>query len=333
VFCWLTCAAAPTQAPAAEPPAKEEPPSDMTKQLKWRYDDLPPIQEKNPMQWSAWQSPDDVLSDLDKLGEENKMRPFLIKAGEEQKTYVGLEEVKKALTPQLKWMFADMSDFSTAKHNPFRWSSNEGVEALVAEMQKLDDKDKKRKVCIRAATEDREYESINACLIVISPSVNWMFDDLPDQKFAYHNPFRWTGHDNMEAAYTHMQLMTEDDLARPIIVREGGKETKFESVKKAIGDLAPLVGKGGGEGEWSMEHAFEIAKKGEEDKFQGKAARLHTGDIDSVHAAVESLNAAGLKCPMGICVMWSESHDAYYLLFRTDMKEKAFSNFDIGTDS
>lgn len=294
---------------------------------------MPPLQENNPLQWSAWESPDDVLADLDKLGEDNKMRPILIKAGEELKTYFGVEEAKKALTPQLKWMFADMKDYSVAKHNPFRWSANEGAEAMVEEMQKLSDKDKKRKVCIRAATEDREYESVNACLVVISPSVNWMFADLPDQKFAYHNPFRWSGHDNMEDAYTHMQLMSEEDLARPIIVREGGKETKFDNVRKAFEALAPLVGKGGGEGTWSMEHAFEIGKKGEEDKFQGKAARLHTGEIDSVHAAVDSLNDGGLKCPMGICVMWSVSHDAYYLLFRTDKKDKAFSDFDLGSES
>jgi len=319
-------AAAPVPAPAAE-----EPPSDLTKQVKWRYADLSPLQEKNPMTWSSWQTPDDVLAELSKLSEDDQKRPFSIKAGEELKDYNNADLVKEALTPMLRWMYADLSDFSAAKHNPFRWSSNEGLDTLVAELQKLGDEDKKRKVCIRTPSEDREYESVVEALKIISPAVNWMFDDYSNMKMEYHNPFRWTGHDNIEEAYTRMQLMSEEDLARPVIVREGGKETKIESARKAIEELAPLVGKGGGEGDWSMEAAFELAKKGEEEKFQGKAARLHTGEVDSVTKCVEGLNEGSIKCPYGICIMWSESHDAYYLMYRSDMKEKAFANFDLGS--
>ena len=165
-------------------------------------------------------------------------------------------------------------------------------------------------------------------LKLISPAVNWMFGDLPDKD--YRNPFRWNGHENLEAAYTAMQFLTEEELARPIICREGGRETKFEHVLKAIQELAPLVGKGGSEGNWAVEQIAKLCGQDEASIFQGKVARLHTGEIDSVRLAVDALNEEKLKCPSGMCVMWSDTIGSFCLLYRTDMKDTAYSTFNLG---
>lgn len=83
-----------------------------------------------------------------------------------------------------------------------------------------------------------------------------------------------------------------------------------------------------GEGIWSTDNgAFEICKQGEENTFQGRAAQLRTGEIEGVRAVVQSLNEGILACPEGICVVWSVSRNAYFLLFRADKREEAATAF------
>lgn len=322
-------AAAPPALPpaAAVPEVPEEAPPDFHKQLKWRYQDLPPVQEGNPFQWSSYEGPDEVLADMDKLSEDNQLRPILVRAEDEEKTYSNAEELRKALTPEFHWMFGDMHDVEVARHNPFRWSPNEGLEAVIADLQRLSDAEKQRKVIVKVRREEYEYSSVNEVLRVLSPSVNWMFADLSGGE--YHNPFRWSGNESLEDAYEDMQLLNEEDLARPVIVREGGHERTYTSVAECLAQLAPLVGKAGGAGDWCLENTWQIAQKGEEHIFEGKAAVLHTGGSGSVSKAVADLNLGTLKCPAGISVMWSDSHDAYFLLYRSDMQAEASSKFDM----
>lgn len=239
--------------------------------------------------------------------------------------YTNAEELRKALTPEYQWMFGDLRDVELARHNPFRWSPREGLEAMIADLQKLSDAEKQRKVLVKVRKEEYAYSSVNEVLTVLSPSVNWMFADL--SKVQYHNPFRWTGNESMEDAYAAMQLLDEKDLARSVIVREGGHERTYTSVAECLTQLAPLVGKAGGAGDWCLEHTWEIAQKGEEHVFEGKAALLHTGGGGSVSKAVADLNMSTLKCPAGMAVVWSDGHAAYFLLWRSDMHDEATSKF------
>lgn len=183
------------------------------------------------------------------------------------------------------------------------------------------------RIIVKVVREEYEYSSVNEVLLVLSPSVNWMFADLSGEQ--YHNPFRWSGNESLEDAYDDMQLLNEEDLARPVIVREGGHERTYTSVAECIAQLAPLVVKAGGAGEWCLENTWQIALKGEEDIFEGRAALLHTGGSGSVSKAVADLSLGTLKCPAGTCVMWSDSREAYFLLFRSDMQAEARSNFNI----
>merc|ERR1719329_1755675 len=111
---------------------------------------------------------------------------------------------------------------------------------MIADFQKLSDAEKQRRVIVQVRKEEYDYSSINEVLRVLSPSVNWMFADLSSEQ--YHNPFRWSGNESLEDAYEDMQLLNEEDLARPIIVREGGHEKTYASVTECLAQLAPLVG-------------------------------------------------------------------------------------------
>merc|ERR1740123_1535927 len=103
---------------------------------------------------------------------------------------------------------------------------------------------------------------------------------------------------------------------------------------------------------WSTTQAFRLCAEGEEDRFAGspknmgrngvitdfflvarpdlegdgsvtatKARLLDTNVVSSVSSAVDQLNKGGLVCQEGLCVVFSSSMQAYFLLYRQDMKE------------
>jgi hypothetical protein len=231
----------------------------------------------------------------------------------------GCEKLRKVITPQFHWMFGDMDDVEVARRNPFRWSANEGLEAMIAEMQGLSDGEKQRKVIVKVFKEEYEFSNIEEVLHAVSPSVLHCWGDLSSEQ--YLNPFRWSGNESLEDAYEDMQLLNEENLARPVILREGGNERRYASVTECLTQLEQLVG---GAGKWCVENSWQIALKGEENIFEGRVPLLQTG---SVKKAVDDLTAGTLKCPAGLAVMWSDSRQAYFVLFRSDKKHRVRAKF------
>merc|ERR1719414_1343813 len=51
--------------------------------------------------------------------------------------------------------------------------------------------------------------------------------------------------------------------------------------------------------------------------------------MNSVQAAVDTLNIDGNRCPGGICIVFSERRRRYVLLYRADMKVQAMNLFNL----
>jgi len=81
------------------------------------------------------------------------------------------------------------------------------------------------------------------------------------------------------------------------------------------------------DGPWSVNQTFRVCGEGEEATFVGQARLLDRTVFTSVSQAVEHLNYGTLACPEGICVVFSASSRAYYLLFRPELRDFAYSRF------
>jgi serine/threonine protein kinase len=78
---------------------------------------------------------------------------------------------------------------------------------------------------------------------------------------------------------------------------------------------------------WSVTQTFRVCGVGEESVFLGQARLLDRHTITSVSMAVEHLNYGMLSCPEGFCIVWSASNRFYYILFRPELKDFAYSKF------
>mmetsp|Transcript_108523 Transcript_108523/g.305895 ORF Transcript_108523/g.305895 Transcript_108523/m.305895 type:complete len:260 (+) Transcript_108523:109-888(+) len=83
-------------------------------------------------------------------------------------------------------------------------------------------------------------------------------------------------------------------------------------------------------GEWSTECTYTIGPEGNEAVFTGKAPLLDRGTYGSVVATVASLNnneVPGVEC--GYCVIFSNSKQNYFMLWRSDKEVEAFTALGI----
>merc|ERR1712113_119132 len=72
---------------------------------------------------------------------------------------------------------------------------------------------------------------------------------------------------------------------------------------------------------WSVNVTYCIgAEIGSPD--EGAIQRLDVSKHSSVSKAVEALNSGDVKCDSGLCIVYSDSHMAYFLLIRSDKKDE-----------
>eukprot|EP00933_Yihiella_yeosuensis_P027402 TRINITY_DN212_c1_g1_i1.p1 TRINITY_DN212_c1_g1~~TRINITY_DN212_c1_g1_i1.p1 ORF type:complete len:249 (+),score=51.50 TRINITY_DN212_c1_g1_i1:87-833(+) len=86
-------------------------------------------------------------------------------------------------------------------------------------------------------------------------------------------------------------------------------------------------------GNWSVDFTYTLGPVGSEDMFSGKAQLLDKSVYSSVSAVVDSLNQGVPSVPEGYCVVFSNSKQNYFLLWREDKEAEAFAVLGIGTDS
>lgn len=78
-------------------------------------------------------------------------------------------------------------------------------------------------------------------------------------------------------------------------------------------------------GGWSTEQAYALGQSGEEHYFEGKAMLLDLATWSSVSVAIEALNGGILVMEVGYCVIFSNSKQMYYLLWRQDKETEAWA--------
>jgi len=85
---------------------------------------------------------------------------------------------------------------------------------------------------------------------------------------------------------------------------------------------------------WSVDQTATLGNKGDEKRFTGKVELLKTDVYTSVAKAVEALNSpdGGVACLEGMCVVLSQSRSQYFLLYRKDVKDKAFKLLNLKDD-
>jgi hypothetical protein len=75
---------------------------------------------------------------------------------------------------------------------------------------------------------------------------------------------------------------------------------------------------------WGPEKCVELGPKGCEHQFKNKMTLLNPEVYKSVKAACEAINAGKLEMPKeGYCVIFSERHQKYFLMFRADKEQEA----------
>jgi len=75
---------------------------------------------------------------------------------------------------------------------------------------------------------------------------------------------------------------------------------------------------------WSVTQTVRLGTEGDEDRIIcGQTRLLDPSLVRSVSGAVEQLNKGAVRCPEGLCVVYSASSRAYFLLYRCDMRELA----------
>lgn len=75
-------------------------------------------------------------------------------------------------------------------------------------------------------------------------------------------------------------------------------------------------------GTWSLDQTYGLGPEGCEYLFQGKVQVLD-GSYNSVSSTVEALVSGAVVVDEGICVLYSQSKELWYLLWRSDKEEEA----------
>jgi len=102
-----------------------------------------------------------------------------------------------------------------------------------------------------------------------------------------------------------------------------GVEQAFDPLSRvALQNIDPV---------WAVEQTHRLCKKGEEEKFRGKARLLDHTKYNSIRGAVGLLN--GLKekgeASGAFCIVFSQHREEYFLLYKRMYKKLAFMQFDV----
>jgi len=117
-----------------------------------------------------------------------------------------------------------------------------------------------------------------------------------------------------------------------ILLRLGSAEESLrclgisENDASSMMTFAPSV-----RGVWSLEqtHKFSTDSRANQADFLSKAKLLDKDTVISTSAAVDALNRGIFKCPEGFCIVFSRRKEAYFLIYRDDAKQTAFTTFGI----
>jgi len=82
-------------------------------------------------------------------------------------------------------------------------------------------------------------------------------------------------------------------------------------------------------GRWDKDSSYALGPEGSEHKFQGKATLLDKDKHSSLVTTVDKLNAGLIPADAGYCVMFSFSRQQYFLLWRSDKEQEAYTRLDI----
>eukprot|EP00931_Biecheleriopsis_adriatica_P007036 TRINITY_DN10835_c0_g2_i1.p1 TRINITY_DN10835_c0_g2~~TRINITY_DN10835_c0_g2_i1.p1 ORF type:complete len:1063 (+),score=147.36 TRINITY_DN10835_c0_g2_i1:105-3293(+) len=76
---------------------------------------------------------------------------------------------------------------------------------------------------------------------------------------------------------------------------------------------------------WTIVQTYRVGSDAEKEQLAGKARLFDRSTHHSVKQAIEKLNKGSLQCPEGLCVVYSASSDANFLLYRADRQDAAAS--------
>eukprot|EP00928_Gymnodinium_smaydae_P009784 TRINITY_DN1366_c0_g2_i1.p1 TRINITY_DN1366_c0_g2~~TRINITY_DN1366_c0_g2_i1.p1 ORF type:complete len:1267 (+),score=201.95 TRINITY_DN1366_c0_g2_i1:151-3951(+) len=86
--------------------------------------------------------------------------------------------------------------------------------------------------------------------------------------------------------------------------------------------------------QWAASQSLRIAAVVEVERFFGNAKLLlDTKSVFSVNSAASQLNSGAISCPEGLCIVYSQSSSAYFLLYRQDMREVAHEKASEATEA
>eukprot|EP00929_Paragymnodinium_shiwhaense_P063772 TRINITY_DN318_c0_g1_i1.p1 TRINITY_DN318_c0_g1~~TRINITY_DN318_c0_g1_i1.p1 ORF type:complete len:211 (+),score=33.15 TRINITY_DN318_c0_g1_i1:93-635(+) len=121
----------------------------------------------------------------------------------------------------------------------------------------------------------------------------------------------------------------QDAEGRTFYANAATGETSWEKPAAAASAAAPAESFG----TWSTDFTYTIGPEGSEHIFEGKAPLLDKAVYSSVASSCDQMNAgtvAGVEC--GYCVIWSNSKQNYFLLWRSDREKEAFAALGIAED-
>lgn len=266
--------------------------------------------------------------ELDAQSEKDRRRPIAVSAGQQSREFRDVGSAVLCVAPLFAWMYADGDDLETARHNPFLWHGFDGTEALASSLRCAAGRDRCRPLLVRALEDEpRQLTSVDVALGILKPCASWLYADHADDEAAYENPFRWSCHDSLQDAMAELQSLGDRNVRRPVFVRNCSKENRHASVRLFLDDVEAPSRILGSADAWAQEHVIEIAWKNETFMFEGKAGVLDAGDVKCPYKVADALNAGSLECPSGICVVYSDLREAYYLLCRTDKKKEVDARF------
>merc|ERR1719456_1372257 len=85
-------------------------------------------------------------------------------------------------------------------------------------------------------------------------------------------------------------------------------------------------------GQWSVECTKALGGEGTEYLFEGLAPLLPRDEFYSVASTVDALNAGAAPLTDGYCVVFSNSKQLYFLLYRSDMERFALERLGFNPD-
>jgi len=140
---------------------------------------------------------------------------------------------------------------------------------------------------------------------------------LPEGWAAYQDPEGRTYYANAATGETSWEPPGVAPAAAAPVVAETPT-----AVAPAVADTGYAVTAGAGG--WSTDYAYAMGQRGEEHWFEGKAFLLDLATWTSVAAAIDALNAGTLVVEAGYCIIFSNSRQLYYLLWRQDKETEAW---------